>query len=211
MSQNGNNGGDKKIFDITRLQERASQNIQKLESRTKISVMFSENIIKSRLEMLAKDIAHDYAKTSGDLLVISLMKGSFMFTSDLVRALHRHKVKLQLDFITLSSYGKQKESTGHVVIHSDTKEEIAGRKVLIVDDILESGRTLAYAKDLVASRGARDVKIAVLMEKPGKLAHRIVPDYVGFTVPNKFVVGYGLDYANYYRELPFIAAVQEEN
>lgn len=173
----------------------------------KIEVLFSENIIKARLEMLAKDIAEQSRKIDGDLLVVSLLRGAFIFTADMIRALNRHKVKLQLDFMTLSSYGKAKESTGHVVIHSDLKENVNGRKILLLDDILESGRTLAFAKNLLVERGAKDVSICVLMEKPGKLVHDIRPDYVGFIVPDKFVVGYGLDYANYYRELPYIAAV----
>ena len=176
-------------------------------SRPKIEVMFSENIIKARIEMLAKEISEHCRKVEGDLLVISLLKGSFIFTADMIRALHRHKVKLQLDFLTLSSYGKAKESTGHVVIHSDLKENVRDRKVLLLDDILESGRTLAFAKGLLQERGARDISICVLMEKPGKLVHEVRPEHVGFIVPDKFVVGYGLDYANYYRELPYIAAV----
>lgn len=176
-------------------------------NRDKIEVLFSENIIKARLEMLAKEIAEVNRKSEGDLLVVSLLKGSFIFTADMIRALHRHKVKLQLDFITLASYGKAKESTGSVVIHSDLKENVRDRKILLLDDILESGRTLAFATQLLKERGARHVSICVLMEKPGKLVHDIRPEYVGFIVPDKFVVGYGLDYANYYRELPYIAAV----
>lgn len=180
-------------------------------NRPKIAVLFSENMLKARIEMLAKEISEHYRKTGeSDLLVISLLKGSFIFTSDLIRALHRHKVRLQLDFMTLSSYGKAKESIGHVVIHSDLKESVKGRSVLIVDDILESGRTIAFAENLLQERGAKETKICVLMEKPGKLVHDIKPHFVGFVVPDKFVVGYGLDYANYYRELPYIAAVDDD-
>lgn len=180
-------------------------------SRPKVAVLFSENMIKARLEMLGKEIAERCIKTgNGDLLVVSLLKGSFIFTADMVRVLHRHKVKLQLDFMTLSSYGKAKESVGNVVIHSDLKESVRDRNVLLLDDILESGRTLAFAQKLLEERGAKSISICVLMEKPGKLVHDIKPNHVGFVVPDKFVVGYGLDYANYYRELPYIAAVDDD-
>jgi hypoxanthine phosphoribosyltransferase len=185
-----------------------NENIHSM-SRDKIEVLFSENIIKARIEMLAKEISESSRKTEGDLLVISLLKGAFIFTADMIRALHRHKVKLQLDFMTLASYGKAKESTGSVVIHSDLKEPVRDRKILLLDDILESGRTLAFASQLLKERGARSVSICVLMEKPGKLVHDVRPEHVGFIVPDKFVVGYGLDYANYYRELPYIAAVMD--
>ena len=185
-----------------------NENIHSM-NRDKIEVLFSENIIKARIEMLAKEISESSRKSEGDLLVISLLKGAFIFTADMIRALHRHKVKLQLDFMTLASYGKAKESTGSVVIHSDLKENVRDRKILLLDDILESGRTLAFAKGLLEERGARSVSICVLMEKPGKLVHDIRPEHVGFIVPDKFVVGYGLDYANYYRELPYIAAVMD--
>jgi hypoxanthine phosphoribosyltransferase len=115
----------------------------------------------------------------------------------------------QIDFMGLSSYGNATESSRKVTITQDLSEEVAGQDVLIVDDILESGRTLHYARNLVLARGAKSVRIAVLLEKPGKLAATIKADYVGFTIPDRFVVGYGLDFANRYRELPYIGVLQQ--
>ena len=106
--------------------------------------------------------------------------------------------------MTLASYGSQTSSSGTVNLISDLREEIAGKTILVVDDILESGRTLSYAAELLTSRGAVSIKSAVLLEKPGKLETAAKADFVGFSIPDKFVVGYGLDYANHYRELPFI-------
>ena len=127
-----------------------------------------------------------------------------MFTADLVRELYAIGVHPQIDFMTLASYGSQTSSSGTVNLISDLREEIAGKTILVVDDILESGRTLSYAAELLTSRGAVSIKSAVLLEKPGKLETAAKADFVGFSIPDKFVVGYGLDYANHYRELPFI-------
>lgn len=166
-----------------------------------IPVLFTAAEIKERVEALAAEIA---GKLPADFLIVSLLRGSFMFTADLVRELCAIGVHPQIDFMTLSSYGSATQSSGEVQIGRDVTDDIAGRQILIVDDILETGRTLRYAHDLLLERGAKDVKIAVLLEKPGKLEVAAKADFVGFSIPDKFVVGYGLDYANHYRELPFI-------
>jgi hypoxanthine phosphoribosyltransferase len=166
-----------------------------------IPVLFTAAEIKERVEALAGEIA---AKVTGDFLIVSLLRGSFMFTADLVRELCAISVHPQIDFMTLSSYGAGTTSAGSVNIGRDVADEVKGRQILIVDDILETGRTLRFAHDLLIERGASDVKIAVLLEKPGKLEVAAKADFVGFSIPDKFVVGYGLDYANHYRELPFI-------
>ncbi len=166
-----------------------------------IPVLFTAAEIKDRVEALATEIA---ARVSGDFLIVSLLRGSFMFTADLVRELSAIGVHPQIDFMTLSSYGNASSSSGNVVVGRDVTDDVAGRQVLIVDDILETGRTLRFAHDLLIERGAADVKIAVLLEKPGKLEVAAKADFIGFSIPDKFVVGYGLDYANHYRELPFI-------
>lgn len=160
--------------------------------------------INARIRTMAKDIAIAYKE---DLMIVALLRGSLIFTADLIRALHKEKAMPQLDFMTLASYGKDKTSSGQVKLVRDLTESVEGREVLIVDDILESGRTLAYAHDLIKERGAKSIKVAVLLEKPGKRTIDVKADYVGFEVEDRFVVGYGLDFANYYRELPFIGVL----
>jgi hypoxanthine phosphoribosyltransferase len=173
-----------------------------------LEVLISAEEIAARITALAETIVK---KLPADVMVVSLLRGSFVFTADLIRALHLSNapspMRPQVDFMTLTSYGKGTSSSGTVQIVRDLTENVEGRDVLIVDDILESGRTLTFARDLVNSRKAKSVQIAVLLEKPGKRKVDITADYVGFVIPDKFVVGYGLDYANYYRELPFIGVV----
>ena len=171
-----------------------------LEKRS-IPILFTAAEIRERVEAMASEIA---AKMPADFLIVSLLRGSFMFTADLVRELCGVGVHPQIDFMTLSSYGESTTSSGAVVVGRDLTDEVQGRQVLIVDDILETGRTLGFAIDLLKARGAADIKIAMLLEKPGKLHVDVKADFVGFSIPDKFVVGYGLDYANHYRELPFI-------
>jgi hypoxanthine phosphoribosyltransferase len=171
-----------------------------------IENLISAEQIAGRVNELAADIA---AKLPKDLLIVGLLRGSFVFTADLIRALHYAGSHPQIDFMTLSSYGAGTASSGQVDIIRDISEDVSGRDLLIVDDILESGRTLTFARNLLQSRSARSTKIAVMLEKPGKRATDITADFVGFSIPDKFVVGYGLDYANYYRELPFIGTVAE--
>lgn len=169
-----------------------------------VTPLITATQLNERIGVLAREVAKSVNK---EVLVVSLLKGAFMFTADLIRALHEAGVKAQVDFLTLSSYGKGTESSGTVTVVRDLAEGVNGKDVLIVDDILESGRTLDFATRLLKERGANSVKIAVLLEKPGKLAVDINADFIGFTIPDKFVVGYGLDYANYYRELPFVGVM----
>lgn len=171
-----------------------------LEKRS-IPVLISAHEIAERLESLASEIA---SQISGDFLIVSLLRGSFMFTADLVRALYAIGLHPEIDFMTLSSYGEGTMSSGTVMLRRDMSEDVAGRTILIVDDILETGQTLHAAVNLLKERGAAAVKVAMLLEKPGKLTVDIKADFVGFRIPDKFVVGYGLDYANHYRELPFV-------
>lgn len=166
--------------------------------------LITEAEIAARMATLAREIA---ASVGTDIMVVSLLKGSFMFTADLIRALHHAGVRTQVDFMTLSSYGARTESSGSVNLAGDMGGDISGKDVLIVDDILESGRTLDFAARTLKARGATTVKIAVLLEKPGKLQVPMEADFIGFTIPDKFVVGYGLDYANHYRELPYVGVV----
>ena len=138
------------------------------------------------------------------------LKGSFMFAADLIRALHRVGLEPHVEFIHLSSYLEGTVSSGTVRILKDIESSVRDRDVLLVDDILESGRTLAFAKDLLVARGARRVMVCAMLEKPGKRAVQITADFVGFSCPDVFVVGYGMDVAHSYRELPFIGRVVME-
>jgi hypoxanthine phosphoribosyltransferase len=170
----------------------------------KVKVLIDEKAIADRTETLAHEIA---ATKPRDLLVVAILKGSFMFAADLLRSLHRAGLEPQVEFFHLSSYLKGTVSSGTVKILRDIESPVRDRDVLLVDDILESGRTLAFAKDLLIARGARRVFVCVMLEKPGKRAVKIDADFVGFVCPDLFVVGYGMDVAHCYRELPYIGHV----
>ncbi|MCC0806061.1 hypoxanthine phosphoribosyltransferase [Methylobacterium sp. W2] len=170
----------------------------------RVRVLFDETAIANRNEELAAAIV---AAKPENLLVVAVLKGSFMFAADLLRALHRSGLSPQVEFIHLSSYRSGTVSSGQVEILRDVESEVRGRDVLLVDDILESGRTVVFAKDLLMARGAKRVLTAVLLEKPGKRAVTIDADFVGFTCPDVFVVGYGMDVAHEYRQLPFVGLV----
>lgn len=171
----------------------------------RIRVLFDEAAIARRNEEMAEAIA---ATAPPDLLVVAVLKGSFMFVADLIRAMHRAGMSPQVEFVHLSSYRAATVSSGQVEILRDVQSEVRGREVLLVDDILESGRTLTFAKDLLAARGASKVSTVVLLEKPGKRAVNLTPDYVGFECPDYFVVGYGMDVAHSYRQLPYVGVIE---
>lgn len=175
-----------------------------MTSTGELKVLFSEAEIAARVESIAEQI---HAAGLRQLLVVAVLKGSFMFAADLLRALHRKGMQPQVEFVHLSSYLEGTVSQGHVKILKDIESDVRGRDVLLVDDILESGRTLAFAKDLLAARGARKVLISVMLEKPTKRAVQVQADFVGFKCPDQFVVGYGMDVAHNYRQLPFIGVL----
>ena len=167
-------------------------------------ILIDKQTIADRVDALVDAIA---VESSGNLVVIGILKGSFMFLADLMRSFHRHDVHPRIDFLTLSSYGSGTASSGQVEIIHDIREEIAGADVLLVDDILDTGRTLAFTKELLADRGARSVRTCVLLDKKAHRAVELEADHAGFPIADHFVVGYGLDYDNLYRELPHIAKV----
>jgi hypoxanthine phosphoribosyltransferase len=166
-----------------------------------IEVLLSAQTIAEGIDAMARRIAQ---AGLDDLLVVAILKGSFVFAADLLRALHGAGLSPQVDFLSLSSYRTGTTSSGRVEIVRDIELDVAGRNVLIVDDILESGRTLAYAKDLIAARGAARVLTCVLLDKPVRRAADIVADFPAFECPDVFVVGYGMDLAHRLRELPFV-------
>jgi hypoxanthine phosphoribosyltransferase len=178
-----------------------------MSGERKVSVLFDEEAIRARTRSLATEIAAEHPK---NLLVVAILKGSFMFAADLIRDLHRVGLEPHVEFFHLSSYLQDTVSSGTVHILRDIESSVKDRDVLLVDDILESGRTLAFAKDLLVARGARRVMVCTMLEKPGKRAVQIAADFVGFVSPDLFVVGYGMDVAHCYRELPFIGQVVTE-
>ena len=171
----------------------------------RIRVLFDEKTIASRIEELAQDIAR--AKPE-NLLVVAVLKGSFMFAADLIRALHRAGLEPQVEFVHLSSYLDGTVSSGHVAILRDVESDVRERDVLLVDDILESGKTLKFTRELMQGRGAKSVAIAVLLDKHTRRQTTLEADFVGFECPDYFVVGYGMDVAHAFRELPFVGIVR---
>jgi hypoxanthine phosphoribosyltransferase len=169
-----------------------------------INVLYSEAQIAERIAAIAEEIARWKPQR---LLVVPVLKGSFVFAADLIRAMHRAGLSPEVDFMILASYRAALKSAGKVDVLRDIETDVRERDVLLIDDILESGRTLAYAKDLLAARGASRTLTAVLLEKPGHLAADIKADFRGFVCPDKFVVGYGMDMAHQFRELPFVGHV----
>ncbi len=168
-----------------------------------IEPLYTARQIDERNHQLAAEIAKGPAN---DLLVIAVLKGSFIFAADLIRALHDVGLAPEVEFITLSSYGAGTVSQG-VRIVKDIDSDVHGRDVLLIDDILESGRTLKFAKELLLERGASNVSLAVLLDKKVKRVEQLEADYVGFECPDYFVVGYGMDVAYAFRELPFVGVV----
>lgn len=169
-----------------------------------IEVLFDAGEIAARTRALAHEIA-DAGFT--DLVVVLILKGSFVFGADLLRALHEAGLEPEVDFIFLSSYRDKTRSSGRVDVLREIETDVTGRDVLLVDDILESGRTLAFAKDFISARGAARVATCVLLDKPVKRATKIEADFRGFESPDVFVVGYGMDLAHRYRELPYVGRI----
>jgi len=175
----------------------------------RIEVIFTAPQIKRKLRVLAKKIASIALR---DVIVISIMKGSFIFTADLIRELHVAGLPLQVDFMSLSSYHSGTQSTGHVKLIYDINVDVTDCDVILVDDILQSGRTLHYAKKLITERNARKILTCVLLNKPVQRAVPIEADFIGFECPaDLFVVGYGLDKAFKYRQLPFIGYISTDH
>lgn len=168
-------------------------------------VLFSEEELNKRIVELGAQITKDYEGKS--LVVIGILKGSNIFTSDLVRKIN---LPIKLDFMAVSSYGNATESTGVVKILKDLDKDIEGEHLLIVEDIVDSGLTLKYLKEVLLTRKPASIKICTLLDKPARRKENITPDYLGFTVPDEFIVGYGIDYAERYRNLPYIGVLKRE-
>lgn len=168
--------------------------------------LIPEDEIALRIEALGNAITKDFENE--ELVVICVLKGAFMFCSDLIKKINR---PIKLEFISLSSYGDSTQSSGNVRLEMDITANIEGKNVLIVEDIVDSGLTIRTLMDMLALRKPKSVKLASLLFKPVKLKHKVKIDYLGFEIEDKFVIGYGLDYAGRYRELPYIGVLNAGN
>ncbi|HIU67028.1 MAG TPA: hypoxanthine phosphoribosyltransferase [Candidatus Caccomorpha excrementavium] len=171
----------------------------------KISVLLSEEEVDKKIRELAGQITGDYAGKMPHLICI--LKGGVFFMTELSKHI---EIPVTIDFMSVSSYGDGTESSGRVRIVKDLDESIEGRDVLIVEDIIDSGRTLSYLMEMLKNRKPASLKLCTLLDKPERRVTQVTVDYVGFRIPDEFVVGYGLDYKQMYRNLPYIGAVVQE-
>lgn len=167
------------------------------------TILYSEEMLNARLTELGEQITKDYE--GKPLTVIGILKGSNIFTSDLVRKIN---LPLKMDFMAVSSYGNATESTGVVKIIKDLDGSLEGENLLIVEDIVDSGLTLKYLKEVLLTRNPASVKICTLLDKPARRKESVAIDYMGFEVPDEFIVGYGIDYAERYRNLPYVGILK---
>ena len=167
--------------------------------------MLTEEEVQKKVEALAEAINQDYP--DGELIVVGILKGCFVFVADLVRKL---QADVRVHFMQVSSYGDGTESTGEIVIKKDLDIDIAGKHVILAEDIIDSGNTLSKLVPLLESRNPASVKVCALLSKPSRRQVEFEADYTGFEIPDEFIVGYGLDCAEAYRQLPYIAVVAEE-
>lgn len=172
----------------------------------KVRVMIAEDQVDKRIKELAEQISKDYEGKTVHLICI--LKGSVFFCCELAK---RITLPVTLDFMSVSSYGSETVSSGRVRILKDLDESIQGRNVLIIEDIIDSGRTLAHLRDLLSNRAPETLSICTLLDKPDRRETDVDVKYVGFVIPDEFVVGYGLDYDQYYRNLPYVGVVENED
>ena len=166
-------------------------------------ILFSEEQLKERVAQIAAQIDRDYA--GKELMLVSVLRGSFIFMADLVRAI---TVPCKVDFMAVSSYGSGTVSSGQVQITKDLSEDITGRHLLVVEDILDSGNTLSYLLEVLRARKPASIRLCTLLDKPERRVKPVQLNYTGFTIPDAFVVGYGLDYDEHYRNLPYIGVLR---
>lgn len=165
----------------------------------KEKTLFSREEIKTKVEEMGAKINEDYKDK--DLVVVSLLRGSFIFAADIIREL---TIPVEIDFLTTSSYGHGEVTTGSVNIVHDVRTEIEGKDVLIVDDIIDSGNTLSSVIESLKKKNPKSIKTCLMLDKPSRREVELKPDYCGFTIPDVFIVGYGLNYGKHYRNIPYI-------
>lgn len=168
-----------------------------------VRVMIEETAVDKRIRELGEQISEDYK--GKQIHLISILKGGVFFTCELAK---RITVPVSIDFMSVSSYGDGTSSSGIVKIAKDLDESLEGKEVLVVEDIIDSGRTLYYLMDILEKRGPKSMKLCTLLDKPDRRVKDVKVDYVGFEIPDEFVVGYGLDYAQKYRNLPYVGIVE---
>lgn len=172
----------------------------------KIRTLIDEKAINERINEMAAQISKEYEGKT--LHLIGILKGGVFFLTELAK---RITVPVTIDFMSVSSYGNEQVSSGRVRILKDLDEPLADREVLIVEDIIDSGRTLSYLLDTLQVRRPSSIKLCTLLDKPSRREIEVEVTYVGFTIPDEFVLGYGLDYAQFYRNLPYIGVVEQED
>ncbi len=168
-------------------------------------ILISEEELDKKTAEIAKAISEDFKGKK--LILIGILKGGVVFASELIKKIN---IPMEIEFMAVSSYGKESETSGVVSLKKDIETSLAGKNVIIVEDIIDSGYTMKYLKQLLADRNAESVKICSLLSKPSRRKVEIDIDYVGFSIPDEFVVGYGLDYDEMYRNLPFVGVLKRE-
>ena len=169
--------------------------------------LLTADAIQARIREMAQEIVEDHP-SGAEIHLVGVLKGGFMFMSDLVRAMHAN---VTLDFMAVSSYGKGTTSSGEVRVLKDLDSKLEGRHVIIVEDIVDTGLTLKYMQEILHARGPKTLRTACLLSKPSRRKVQVPVEYIGFTIDDKFVVGYGLDCAEQYRHLPYIGVLKTAN
>ncbi len=184
---------------------RACGNSRTLSRVNSLKILLSRDQIRQRVQEMGEQITRDYAGQS--IILVGVLKGATIFLSDLARSTD---LDATFDFIACSSYGNKALNSGEVRLVKDLDQSMAGKNILLVEDILDTGLTLNYLKGLLLGHGPRSLKIVTLLDKPSRRIQPVAVDYIGFTIPDEFVVGYGLDYAERYRNLPDICVLPKE-
>ena len=170
-------------------------------------VIYTKDQIQEKVQELGSQITKDFQNKEEDLVLVGVLKGAAVFMADLIRKINR---PIEIDFMSVSSYGRGRtESTGVVRILKDLDSDIEGKHIILVEDIVDTGLTLSYLSDIMVRRGAKSVKIVSLLSKPSRRTKEVEIDYLGFKVPDEFIVGYGIDYSEKYRNLDYIASLCE--
>lgn len=167
-------------------------------------ILISEDEIRNKIKELGAQITNDYKDYNEDLIVVCLLKGSVLFFGDLCREI---RLPMKMDFMSISSYGDEFTSSREVKILKELDETICGKHVIIVEDIVDTGRTLKKVGDILKAREPKTYKVCTLLDKPSRREVDMIPDYIGFTIPDEFVLGYGLDYKQEYRNIPYVAVM----
>ncbi len=169
------------------------------------SILLDQDVLEKKIQKLGEEISKDYA--GEEVMLVGILKGASVFMSDLIRQI---SLPVYIDYMVVSSYGNSAETSGVVRIIKDLEDNIEGKNVIIVEDIIDTGLTLSYLKQNLLSRNPKTLKICTLLDKPARREKEIKIDYKGFEVPDEFIIGYGIDYAEKYRNLPFVALLKRE-